>query len=186
VILAALFHDLGKPATRKTGEQGVWTFYQHEKESARLCRNILARLRYPNIVIDGTCRLIEEHMFHYTEDWGDAAVRRFIIRAGEEHLENLYRLRRTDAYAMAGIEPDPASLLPLIQRVDRALAGNRAFSLKDLAVSGKDLIALGIKPGKHLGIILKELFETVVDDPAQNSREKLLEIAEKINQRYLS
>jgi tRNA nucleotidyltransferase/poly(A) polymerase len=184
VILAALFHDLGKPATRKMGEQGVWTFYQHEQESSRLCRNILTRLRYPNAIIDGTCHLIEEHMFHYTEDWSDAAVRRFIIRAGEDHLENLYRLRRADTCAMAGLEPDPAALLPLIQRVDKILAGSRAFSLKDLAVSGKDLIALGVKPGKHMGIILQELFETVVDDPAMNSREKLLEIAGKINERY--
>jgi tRNA nucleotidyltransferase/poly(A) polymerase len=186
VILAALCHDLGKPATRKAGEQGVWTFYQHEQESSRLCRNILTRFRYPNAVIDGTCHLIEEHMFHYTDDWSDAAVRRFIIRAGEDHLENLYRLRRADAYAMAGLEPDPASLLPLISRVDKVLAGSRAFSLKDLAVSGKDLIAIGVKPGKHMGIILKELFETVVDDPSMNSPEKLLEIAGKINQRYVS
>ncbi|MDR2259236.1 MAG: CCA tRNA nucleotidyltransferase, partial [Treponema sp.] len=174
VILAALFHDLGKPGTRKAGPGGVWTFYQHERESARLCRKILTRLRYPNAVIDETCHLIGEHMFHYTEDWTGAAVRRFIIRAGEEHLENLYRLRRADSYAQAGIEPNPAALLPLVNRVDAALAGSRAFSLKDLAVSGKDLIAAGVQPGKHMGIILKELFETVVDDPSQNSREKLL------------
>jgi putative nucleotidyltransferase with HDIG domain len=185
VILAALFHDLGKPLTRRADEQGVWTFYQHEQESARLCRHILTRLRYPNAVIDETCRLIGEHMFHYTENWTDAAVRRFIIRAGEENLENLYRLRRADSYAQGGIKPPADSLLPLVSRVDEVLAGSRAFSLKDLAVSGRDLMAIGVKPGKCMGIILKELFETVVDDPAQNSREKLLEIAEKINQRYV-
>jgi putative nucleotidyltransferase with HDIG domain len=185
VILAALFHDIGKPATRKAGEQGVWTFYQHERESSRLCRNILSRLRYPNAVCDGTCHLIEEHMFHYTGDWSDAAVRRFIIRVGEENLENLYRLRRADAYAMAGLDPGPEFLLPLAARIDAALAKGRTFSLKDLAVSGKDLIAAGIKPGKYMGIILQELFETVVNDPSMNTREKLLEIAGKINQRYV-
>ena len=125
-------------------------------------------------------------MFHYTGDWTDAAVRRFIIRAWEENLENLYRLRRADSCAQAGIKPAADSLLPLVSRVDGVLAGSRAFSLKDLAVSGKDLIAIGVKPGKHMGIILKELFETVVDDPAQNSREKLLEIAGNINKRYVS
>jgi putative nucleotidyltransferase with HDIG domain len=184
VILAALFHDIGKPAARKAGEQGVWTFYQHEQESARLCRNILTRFRYPNAVIDTTCHLVEEHMFGYTEDWSDAAVRRFIIRVGEENLENLYRLRRADACAMAGLEPGPDFLLPLVSRVDAVLAGNRAFSLKDLAVSGKDLIGIGVKPGKYMGVILKELFETVVDDPALNNRDKLLEIAGNINKRY--
>jgi putative nucleotidyltransferase with HDIG domain len=184
VILASLFHDIGKPGTRQAGAERAWTFYQHEKESSRLCRNILTRLRYPNAVIDGVCHLIAEHMFQYEEDWSDAAVRRFIIRVGEENLENLYRLRRADACAMAGVRPGPDFLLSLVSRVDAVLAGSRAFSLKDLAVSGKDLIETGIKPGKYMGIILKELLETVVDDPSLNSREKLLEIAGKINQRY--
>jgi hypothetical protein len=69
-------------------------------------------------------------------------------------------------------------------RVDKVLAGSRAFSLKDLAVSGRDLMEAGVKPGRHMGIILKELFETVVDDPSLNTREKLLEIAVNINKRY--
>jgi tRNA nucleotidyltransferase/poly(A) polymerase len=185
VTLAALFHDLGKPTTRKADDRGIWTFYQHERESSRLSRNILTRFRYPNAIIDGVCHLIEEHMFHYTEDWTDAAVRRFIIRVGEKDLENIYRLRRADACAMAGLEPGAEFLLPLVKRVDESLAGNRAFSLKDLAVSGKDLMEIGVKPGKCMGIILHELFETVVDDPSLNSREKLLEIAGKINQRYI-
>jgi tRNA nucleotidyltransferase/poly(A) polymerase len=184
VSLAALFHDVGKPLTRKAGDQGIWTFYQHEAESSRLCRNCLTRLRYPNAVIDGVCRLIEEHMFHYEENWTDAAVRRFIIRVGEENLENIYRLRRADAFAMAGIEPGAEFLLPLVNRVDKVLAGSRAFSLKDLTVSGKDLMTININPGKTMGIILQELFDTVVDDPSMNTREKLLEIAENLNRKY--
>jgi hypothetical protein len=127
--------------------------------------------------------LIEEHMFHYEENWTDAAVRRFIIRVGEEHLEDLYRLRRADTYAAAGTEPDPRALLPLAERVDKVLAGKKAPSLRDLAVSGKDLLDMGIKPGKGMGIILRELFETVVDDPGANTREKLLEIASKLAQK---
>jgi hypothetical protein len=124
-------------------------------------------------------------MFHYEENWSDAAVRRFIIRAGEENLENLYRLRRADAYGTAGIEPAADFLLPLVTRVDAILAGGKAFSLKDLAVSGKDLLAIGVKPGKNMGIILKELLETVVEDPNSNTKEKLLEIAGNLNRRYL-
>jgi tRNA nucleotidyltransferase/poly(A) polymerase len=191
VLLAALFHDTGKPATaagpyRGEGEKREWTFYQHEKVSSRLARGILARLRYPNAVIDTVCRLVEEHMFHYDESWGDAAVRRFVIRAGEENLENLYRLRRADAYAAEGVEPGAGFLLPLAERVDRVLAKERTLSLKDLAVSGKDLVKEGIQPGKTMGIILRELFETVVDDPESNNREKLLEIAANLARRYSS
>jgi len=178
--LAALFHDVGKPQTREADESGIWTFYRHEEISAALCLEILERLRYPNAVIEKVCHLIKEHMFHYTEDWTDAAVRRFIARVGEDHLEDLYRLRAADAYAFTAKESSSFSIQLLANRVNGILEEGRAFSLKDLAVSGNDLITAGVKPGKTMGLILNELLETVLDDPAQNTREKLMEIALKI------
>ena len=184
VRLAALYHDIGKPVTAQIDENGVRTFYRHEKESSVLARQLLLRFRYPNVVMDKVCHLIEEHMFLYEESWTDAAVRRFIIRVGEENLPDLYALRRADAYGMAGKEPPRDFILPLAYRIEKILAGSRAFSMKDLAVSGKDLIASGLPPGKHMGIILRELLEAVVEDPDLNTKEKLLEIAGKINQRY--
>jgi tRNA nucleotidyltransferase/poly(A) polymerase len=188
VRIAALLHDIGKVPTRKLDTSGInaggiWTFYQHETESEKMTRNILTRLRYPNVCIDSVCHLVKEHMFHYTDEWGDAAIRRFIVRVGEDNLAKVYQLRRADAYATAAVEPPPDFLLPLARRVEKALGESHAFSLKDLAVSGKDLIALGIKPGKTLGIILNELLETVLDDPAQNTREALLKIAEKLGEK---
>ena len=184
VRLAALYHDIGKAVTARLDESGVRTFYRHEKESAIISRKIFLRLRYPNAIIDKVCHLIEEHMFLYEDCWTDAAVRRFIVRIGEENLPNLYNLRRADFYGLAAKEPPRNFLLPLIERINEVLKQSRVFTLKDLAVSGKDLIALGIPPGKYLGIILKELLETVLDDPALNTREKLLEIAGKIYGRY--
>jgi len=180
VRLAALYHDIGKPAAANIGQDGIRTFYGHEKEAAALARQLFLRLKYPNAVIDKVCHLIEEHMFHYEETWTDAAVRRFVIRAGEENLPDLYALRRADFYGLAGEPPPPDFLLPLIERIDKTLAQGRALSLKDLAVSGKDLMALGISPGKRMGIILNELLDTVLDDPAQNTGEKLLEIAKQL------
>ncbi|MDR0643456.1 MAG: HDIG domain-containing protein [Treponema sp.] len=180
VRLAALFHDIGKPSTRRLDESGVWTFYRHEHESVRLCRLILMRFRFPNTVIDTTCHLVAEHMFFYTDRWTDAAVRRFIIRVGVENLTNLYSLRRADAFATTG-QPLPTGFLSdLIARVDMEIAEKRAFSLKNLAVSGKDLIGIGIKPGPRMGAILKELLDSVVRDPELNTREKLLEVAGKM------
>jgi hypothetical protein len=119
-------------------------------------------------------------MFHYTDDWSDAAIRRFIARVGEENLANVYRLRRADAYATAAVEPGIDFLLPLGDRVKKILEEKQAFSLKDHAVNGNDLIGMGIPPGKTIGIILGELLETVLDDPAQNTRETLLAIAERM------
>jgi len=178
--LAALLHDIGKPSVRKMDESGVWTFYRHEEIGASMCHKILRRLRYSTEVIDSVCHLVKEHMFHYTEDWTDAAVRRFIARVGEGALEDLYRLRRADAFALAGKETEPMNLTALADRVEKVMAQKHAFTLKDLAVSGNDLMTIGIESGKTMGIILKELLETVLDDPSQNTREKLLEIAGKI------
>jgi putative nucleotidyltransferase with HDIG domain len=185
VTLAALLHDIGKPMVRRLPEgtaTGAWTFYRHEVESARMTREILARLKYPNVVIADVSHLVEEHMFHYDDTWSDAAVRRFVIRVGSDNLENIYRLRRADAYATAGIETEPMLLLPLAERADRIIKAGSAFTLKDLAVGGRDLMEIGVKPGKAMGIILKQLLETVLDDPELNTREKLLEIAENIFQ----
>ncbi|MDR0399891.1 MAG: HD domain-containing protein [Treponema sp.] len=184
VRLAALLHDVGKPEARQEDERGTFTFYHHEKYSARTAEQLMTRLRYSNARIEKVCRLISCHMFHYEDCWSDGAVRRFIIRTGEENLENLYQLRRADSYGMGGIEQPVENLARLISRVDQTLAGNHALSLKDLAVSGKDLIAAGVAPGRHMGIILKELLETVVDDPDSNNRETLLSIALKLNGRY--
>jgi tRNA nucleotidyltransferase/poly(A) polymerase len=184
VRMAALFHDIGKPAVRRPGENGVWTFYNHERESGKLAFEIMSRFRYPNVVIEKVLRLIKEHMFHYEDNWSDAAVRRFIIRAGEDLVPELMQLRLADTAGTSGVAPDPAALLPFIRRIEAVLARNRALSLKDLAVNGRDLLAAGVAPGRHVGIILNELLEAVVEDPELNSREKLLEIAGNINKRY--
>jgi tRNA nucleotidyltransferase/poly(A) polymerase len=193
VRIAALLHDIGKVPTRKLDESGSgdasrrdeprWTFYQHEAESEKMSHSILVRLRWPNALVDSVRHLVKEHMFHYTDEWSDAAVRRFIARVGEENLAKVYQLRRADAYATAAVEPGPDFLRGLADRVEKALNEKQAFSLKDLAVNGKDLIAIGIAPGKAIGIILKELLETVLDDPAQNTRETLLVIAGKIKEK---
>ena len=182
VRIAALLHDIGKVPARKLDENGIWTFYQHEAESEKMARDILVRLRCPNALIDSVGHLIKEHMFNYTDDWSDSGVRRFIARVGEENLANVYRLRRADAYATAALEPGPDFLLPLADRAEKILEEKQAFSLKDLAVNGDDLIEMGIPTGKTIGIILGELLETVLDDPAQNTRETLLAIAKQITE----
>ena len=180
VRFAALFHDVGKPGVQSLDETGERTFHQHDAESARIARDVLFRLRFPNTFVEQVCHLVAEHMFHYTDDWSDAAVRRFVVRVGRENLPAFYQLRRADTFAKAGSEPPPDYLLPLIDRVEKILAESQAFTLKDLAVSGRDLMAMGIAPGKTLGKILNELLEAVLDDPDLNTKDTLLEIAEKL------
>ncbi|MDR0550965.1 MAG: HD domain-containing protein, partial [Spirochaetaceae bacterium] len=150
IRLAALFHDLGKPACARPGA-GKTTFYTHEKESARLTRALLFRLRYPNTVIDAVTHLVEEHMFHYTPDWSAGAVRRFIVRAGEDSLEPLFCLRMADTYAFTREAPPQDLLADFTARIETVLRESRALSLKDLAINGHDITALGITDGKRIG-----------------------------------
>lgn len=182
VRLAALLHDIGKPATRSE-KDGRITFYTHERKSSEIAKKMLFRLKFPNAVIDNVCHLVENHMFYYESSWTDAAVRRFLVRVGYENLEDLYDLRLADVYGMHKKKvriTDSQSVNNLVELKDRIEVlrqSNDALTLKDLKVNGKSLMALGIPSGKALGSILNRLMETVLDDPSQNTEEKLSEIA---------
>jgi len=183
VRLAALLHDIGKKETQredpsratKIGEK-AYSFHSHEKISEQKARIILKRLKDSNEHIDIVANLVRNHMFHYTPDWSDGAVRRFINKVGSENLSDLYDLRMCDMMAISG----KASWTPLEEldtRVNNILRENSALTLKDLAIGGKDLIAIGVKPGPMIGQILNSLLEDVLDDPHQNNKETLTTIA---------
>lgn len=201
--LAALFHDVAKPSCKRVvpaegdgGRQSLScdqssagakiTFYNHEIAGEKMARGILVRLKFSNAQIDAVCHLIKEHMFNYESSWSDAAVRRFVQRVGAQNIDALFDLRLADIYGMKRVEVrlhDTAvcgKLLELRERVDAALSQKSAMGLKDLAVNGGDLMALGIPAGKKMGLILKELFEAVTDDPAMNSRDALLGLAKNL------
>jgi tRNA nucleotidyltransferase (CCA-adding enzyme) len=186
--LAGLFHDIGKPAVRATGADGTYTFYNHETESARIADSVMNRLRFPQKTTKRTCHLIAQHMFHYESNWTDAAVRRFIVRAGEDAIGDLFALRRADCRGITGIaemRADVGNLSEFGDRIRKVITQEHAFSLKDLAVNGHDLARIGIPPGPMTGQILAEMLETVLDDPALNTKERLIEIAQAIAQRRL-
>jgi tRNA nucleotidyltransferase (CCA-adding enzyme) len=186
VRLAALLHDLGKPQTMDRGPQGDLHFHRHEELSARLAEKILRRLRFPNQVVKRVGHLVSQHMFHYEENWSDAAVRRFVARIGLENIPELLSLRRADQLAIVGERFVSTSLIALEKRIEQVLSGDNALSLKDLAVNGEDLKAeLGIPGGPKIGIILKALMGSVLDDPEQNERERLLKIAKRFYEERL-
>jgi tRNA nucleotidyltransferase (CCA-adding enzyme) len=182
--LAALLHDVGKPAAKVECPGEDPTFYRHEEFSAKAAEVIMRRLRFPKALVEEVAHLIRCHMFSYDESWSDAAVRRFLARVGPEHLESLFALRIADGTGIIGRPVDPRSLASLRERVESVLSAKEAFGLADLAVKGGDLASIGIPPGRAMGAILKELLDTVIDDPKLNERERLLEIAEKIKPKY--
>ena len=177
VRLAALLHDIGKPATLGSDELGIPTFYGHEHESAEMARGIIQRLKYPKAFEKQVLMLIEHHMFHYEENWTDSAVRRFIARVGVENIADLFELRRADQYGMKASHTDSLNLVDFRKRIDAVLEADNAFCIRDLDINGNILQNDGgIPRGPALGTVLEFLLETVLDDPALNERDKLLEL----------
>jgi poly(A) polymerase/tRNA nucleotidyltransferase (CCA-adding enzyme) len=182
--LSALLHDIGKPSRKAPHPDGGFSFYGHDVESARLAETALRRLKYPNAVIDDVTHLIRHHMFDYADDWTDAAVRRFVARVGLDYVGRLAALRLADTTGMGHGPADPRSVLPLLDRIEDLRSKDQAFGLKDLAINGNDLLALGWPRGPLLGKALAELMEAVLDDPDLNTRDRLSEIATRLKDKF--
>ncbi len=182
--LAALFHDIGKPAAKVERNGDEPTFHRHEQIAAAMSVDILKRLKYPNETVDRVKHLIQHHMFNYQDEWSDAAVRRFVAAVGQENLEDLFLLRSADTAGTGGRPADSRGLDPLRGRIKTLLTKDSALKIKDLRINGEDLASLGIPRGPAMGRILTELLETVLDDPGQNEKETLLKIARGIRGKY--
>lgn len=175
VRLAALLHDIGKPATLSDGR-----FHGHETVGARQATELLRRLRYPKAVIERVGHLVRHHMFTPDPDATDAAVRRFIMRIGAPALDELFALREADDVG-SGFPPGDPELAAFRERVRRELEAQHALDREALAVDGNDLIAeLGLVPGPRLGRMLDALLDRVVADPALNDRPTLLLLAQSM------
>ncbi len=184
---ACLLHDTGKPLSLSTDSDGFPTFYNHEIYSAKISIEILQRLRFSGKDTKRVAHLISNHMFNYTDNWSDSAVRRFISKVGVDSIDDLFRLRIADQFGMTNTTKNSEHLYRFADRISALLEKESTFSVKDLAISGTDLqIEAGFEKGPVIGIILKELLETVLDDPSLNNKKSLLEIAVKINKTYLN
>jgi poly(A) polymerase/tRNA nucleotidyltransferase (CCA-adding enzyme) len=177
--LAGLFHDIGKPATFADGH-----FHQHEFVGEAKARDILRRWRFDKETVTRVTHLVRNHMFWYQSEWTPSAVRRFIRKVGLENIPALFALRKADNIGSGARSPRMYALEALWERVQEEIRAASAFSLKDLAIDGNDVMTeLGIPPGPRVGRILDELFERVTDDPKLNTRENLLELAREIGGR---
>ena len=179
VRVAALFHDIGKPQS-KVIKDGKATFYNHEKQSANIADKIMRRLKFPNKEREEVVHLIEQHMFNYTQDWSDKAVRRFLARVKPEYLKNLFELRVADENAHNGEKTSNENLGQLQARIDKVVANNEAFTIKQLAVNGNDLIAVGVEKGPVIGDILEELLQLVMESPELNRKDSLIKKVREI------
>jgi hypothetical protein len=127
-------------------------------------------------------------MFNYQEEWSDAAVRRLVARVGEGSIKDIVALRRADQIGMCDENARylPQGLSDFARRVGEVLESGKAFTLSKLAIDGNDIMtSLGLAPGPQVGIILNELLQSVLEDPALNEKESLLTIARRLVEQRL-
>lgn len=173
VRLAALLHDIGKPATFADGH-----FHHHESVGARQAEALLRRLRFPRTATEEVSHLVAHHMFTADPDATDYAVRRFIKRVGRDRVDALFALRRADDIGSGAVGDDPA-LLAFRARIDAEIASEVVLDRDALAVDGGDLMReLGLQPGPRLGGVLEALLDRVIADPALNDRATLMLLAQ--------
>jgi tRNA nucleotidyltransferase (CCA-adding enzyme) len=175
--IAAVLHDVGKPRSRAFSDKTKdFTFYDHDRIGAEIAEPIATRLKFSNDERARIVHLVRHHLFHYSDEWSDSTVRRWIRRVGRERVEDLYTLNEADVRAKGkDCSKDLESLARLKAHVANVLAAGDALSTRDLKINGHDLMKeLGLKPGRILGELLEQLLDEVLTDPAQNDREKLL------------
>ncbi len=174
VRLAALFHDIAKPQTKRIVEDKA-TFYNHDIIGAKVAEKTLRKLRYSAEIIRNVKILTERHMF--TVDVTDKGLRRLIRRIGEELIFDLLDLRRADVVAqgMGGTTDD---IDEFEQRIKDELDRKPPFTFSDLALDGNDIMEMfSISESPLVGQILDYLMEKVLDEPADNTTDKLTEYA---------
>lgn len=173
IRLAALFHDIGKPRTRrwdgtKAGGKGKYTFYGHEVVGARMTEKILTRLRFPKETIELVTKFVRYHMFFSdTEQITLSAVRRTIVNVGREHIWELMQVRECDRVGMKKKEA-PYRLRKYFAMIEEALRAPTSVGM--LKIDGNYMIKdMKMKPGPRMGWILHALLEEYLEDPSTDS-----------------
>lgn len=173
--LTMLFHDMGKPEVFTTDENGKDHFRGHAAHSAVIAERILRRLKFDNDTLRQVCTLVRNHSLYPQLTGRD--VRRAAYQIGPELFDSFLLVKRAD---IMGHHPDviPGKLdyLRELERIwrDVQLHGD-CLSLKELAVTGKDLIADGMAPGPQIGQVLEHLLGLVLDHPEKNEHDVLME-----------
>lgn len=188
VRLAALFHDIGKPRTRRYDKnRDKYTFFGHEVVGAKMAKAILERLRVPRETATLVVTLVRNHMFFSdTEQISLSAVRRIIKNVGVDNIWLLMEVRECDRVGMKKAEA-PYRLRKYHAMIEEALRD--PISVGQLAIDGKYLMSMelhppapnqtggraGMKPGPRMGWMLHALLEEVLENPALNTVEQLSE-----------
>ncbi len=175
VRLAALFHDVGKPATRKWApEKKDWTFYGHDVVGGRITKKIMDRLKFPKKITEVVSTLVRWHLFFTDIDKITlSAVRRIVRNVGPENVWDLMKVRACDRIGMGRPKEKPYRLRKYEAMIEEATRA--PVSVKMLNIDGHKIMEItGEKPGPRLGWMLHAFLEEVLDDPEKNTEEYLV------------
>lgn len=175
--LAMLFHDIGKPSCKTTGEDGQDHFYGHPQKGSEMARSIMRRLKFDNDTTQKVCCLVAGH--DQNPPITERSVRRAAVSLGSGAFPDIFAVKRADILAQSDYQrSEKLAYVDQYEACYRSvIEKNQCLSLKDLAVSGRDLIAADMRPGPALGNVLNRLFELVLDDPDKNETGYLLRMA---------
>ena len=189
IRLAGLLHDIGKPDTRQENRSGrKITFHKHEMVSVRLARDFMLRLKYDNDTIKNVLMLVKSHMYHYTRDWTDSAVRKFIKRVEltEEFLDEekiqtfpLFKLRSAERLGN-GLKTEAVTdrQRDFERNIIRVYRESTGLDIADLKVDGNKIMEVfRLSPSIQIGNVLKFLLDKVLENPSVNDELELLKLA---------
>ena len=171
--LTMLFHDMGKPMMKTTDENGRDHFRGHALVSEELARSILHRLKFDNETIRTVTKLVCYH--DYRVEATPKNVRRAMNRIGVELFPYYLAVRLADVKAQSPYQKREKieNIVEMRQLYQEIIKKQECVTLRQLAVGGRELMDLGMKPGRELGSMLSELLEYVLDDPSRNDKEIL-------------
>lgn len=176
--IAMFLHDIGKSETIQIDEKGITHFHTHAKVGARIAVSILKRLKFDNTTIRKVEKLVEYHDYGNGVVPNEKIVRRAMFIIGEEYFPDLFYIREADIYGQSDYKREE-KLYILKQWKDcyqTVLNKKQCVSMKGLAITGKELIDLGVAPGKQMGEMLQYLLEYVLDNPEKNDKESLIQL----------
>ncbi len=180
VRLAALFHDIAKPHTKK-GDGLDSTFYGHDVVGAKMTSQIMNRLKFSKEDSEKVALLVRYHLFQSDpEKITDSAVRRVLRNVGQENIWDLIDLRLCDRIGSGVPKAEPYRLRKFLVMLEKAL--REPVSLKEMKINGSEIMEiLGIQPGPRVGFILNALMNEILEEPEKNEKEHLESRAIELN-----
>ena len=174
--LTMLFHDMGKPRLKTTDEEGIDHFHGHAELSAEMAREVMHRLRFDNDTIKKVTTLVKYHDLKI--ELRAKCVRRAMVKVGVDLFPYLLKVKKADflAQSMYKREEKEEELKQLTTLYEKIMEEKNCVSLKDLAVTGRDLIDMGMTPGKAIGETLNRLLDIVIEEPEKNTKEELMQL----------